>query len=130
MYKFKKWNKLDNINGLDANYWISNNHVFSMGDVILYSRVESKNDYTEIIVMEKELRNSYNDFDSDIEILAKMRCDALNEKGFMNMIEAKDKIDILEAEKEKLKEASKEQDDLLVENAYKITMLEMKLGGM
>lgn len=42
----------------------------------------------------------------------------------------KDKIDILEAEKEKLLEITKEQDKLLVDNTYKISMLEMNLGGM
>lgn len=40
------------------------------------------------------------------------------------------KIDILEAEKEKLLEITKEQDKLLVDNTYKISMLEMNLGGM
>lgn len=42
----------------------------------------------------------------------------------------KKKIDILEAEKEKLLEITKEQDKLLVDNTYKISMLEMNLGGM
>lgn len=39
------------------------------------------------------------------------------------------KISILEKENKKLKEVTKDQDNLLVDNAYKITMLEMNLGG-
>lgn len=39
------------------------------------------------------------------------------------------KISILEKENKKLKEVTKEQDNLLVDNAYKITMLQMNLGG-
>lgn len=38
------------------------------------------------------------------------------------------KISILEAEKEALKQINSEQDNLIVDNAYKIAMLE--LGGM
>lgn len=40
------------------------------------------------------------------------------------------KIDILEDEKEALKKVTKEQDDLLVDNAFKIAEIQMKLGGI
>lgn len=45
-----------------------------------------------------------------------------------NSIESK--IDILELENKELKVVTKEQDKLLVDNTYKISMLEMNLGGM
>lgn len=41
-----------------------------------------------------------------------------------------DKISILIEENEQLKEVTKEQDKLLVDNTYKIAMLEMNSGGM
>lgn len=40
------------------------------------------------------------------------------------------KISILEAENKELKSITKDQDQLLIDNAYKITMLEMTLGGI
>lgn len=40
------------------------------------------------------------------------------------------KISILQEENYKLNEIAKEQDRLLVDNTYKIVMLEMSLGGM
>lgn len=40
------------------------------------------------------------------------------------------KIILLESENKLLKEITKEQDQLLVDNTYKITMLEMTLGGI
>lgn len=40
------------------------------------------------------------------------------------------KIDLLQAEKEKLLKITKDQDKLLVDNAYKIAILEMNMGGM
>lgn len=41
-----------------------------------------------------------------------------------------EKISILEAENKELKSITKDQDQLLIDNAYKITMLEMTLGGI
>lgn len=40
------------------------------------------------------------------------------------------RMDILQAEKEKLIKITKDQDKLLVDNAYKIAILEMNMGGM
>lgn len=59
----------------------------------------------------------------DSELLDKLEIDYL-------IVEQSKKIDILQAENKQLKEVSKEQDKLLVDNTYKISMLEMNLGGM
>lgn len=45
-----------------------------------------------------------------------------------NSIESK--IDILEAENLRLKEVEKEQDKMIMDNAYKMTILEASMGGM
>lgn len=42
----------------------------------------------------------------------------------------KDKIDILKAENLRLKEVEKEQDKMIMDNAYKMTILEASMGGM
>lgn len=42
----------------------------------------------------------------------------------------KNKIDILKAENLRLKEVEKEQDKMIMDNAYKMTILEASMGGM
>lgn len=42
----------------------------------------------------------------------------------------KDKIDILKAENLRLKEVEKEQDKMIMDNAYKMTILEANMGGI
>lgn len=44
--------------------------------------------------------------------------------------ESKHKISILEADNKKLNEVTKEQDQLLVDNAYALKLLEMNMGGI
>lgn len=85
MYSYVKWNKKDAINGYDKEYWLSNNPMFANGEVILYSR--SSSGQVDIIVIESELRKSYNDYSSDLMELAQLRCDSLNGQGFDNLHE-------------------------------------------
>lgn len=59
----------------------------------------------------------------DTELLDKLETDYL-------ISEQSKKIDILQSEKDKLLQITKEQDKLLVDNTYKISMLEMNLGGI
>ncbi|WP_270942525.1 hypothetical protein [Romboutsia lituseburensis] len=40
------------------------------------------------------------------------------------------KIDILQAENNRLKEVEKEQDKMIMDNMYKMTMIESSIGGM
>ncbi|WP_270943166.1 hypothetical protein [Romboutsia lituseburensis] len=42
----------------------------------------------------------------------------------------KNKIDILKAENLRLKEVEKEQDKMIMDNAYKMTILEASMGGI
>lgn len=128
MYTYKIWNKTDDINGVDSNVVLKNNPIYKKGDVVLIINTDS--DRVEFIAIESELRESYKDKVSNIEKLAEIRCEYYNNNAPMTVIELQNKISILEAENKELKSITKDQDQLLIDNAYKITMLEMTLGGI
>ena len=102
MYTYKIWNKTDDINGVDSNVVLKNNPIYKKGDVVLIINTDS--DRVEFIAIESELRESYKDKVSNIEKLAEIRCEYYNNNAPMTVIELQNKISILEAENESLKE--------------------------
>lgn len=134
--KFKIWNKKDDIKGFSAQYYINDLKILDSDGVFLIL-----DDYGNVtnIQIDRIIKSVYKlDADLTTEQVAEEYI-KIKEKNEFNGSESinpneidviKGKIDILQTENKQLKEASKEQDKLLVDNTYKISMLEMNLGGM
>lgn len=133
MKNYMIWNKTDKINGVNAEYFIEelkireDDEVFLIGDSLgaVYSveisRIIKQNYNLNSNLSVEEVAQAY------VSIL-KQREEQAN-KHTLFLEESEKKISILEEENKKLKEVTKDQDNLLVDNAYKITILEMNLGG-
>lgn len=126
------WDKIMPINNVDADSILKRRHDLANDEVII---VEINGRINNLHCL-RDIKSSYN-LDLNISneqvcelylgILKQQQEETKNER--LSLEEATNKISTLEAENKQLKEVTKEQDDLLVDNAYKITMLEMNLGG-
>jgi hypothetical protein len=126
MYTFRIWNKSDNIGTLTPKEILAYNPSFSDNDVIIINYGEKIVEYGDVPTM-----RHHNLFPLDLtsEEVGQRYIDLKNEliKPSQSL---QDKIDILESENNRLKEVEKEQDKMIIDNSYKMAMIEANLGGM
>lgn len=82
MYDYKVWNKIDPINEVDKEYWVSNNPRFEAEEVVLCFNSNDPSKRISTIFLEGELRNSYQDYECELDKLIKLRLESLEGKGF------------------------------------------------
>lgn len=82
MYNYKIWNKIDPINGVEKDYWIGNNSLFETEEVVLCFNPDDPSKRISNIFLEGELRDSYQDYDCELDKLIKLRLETLEGKGF------------------------------------------------
>lgn len=87
MYNYKLWNKVDPINGVGKDYWIENNTLFKTEEVVLCFNSNDPSERITTIFLENELRNSYQDYECELDKLIKLRLESLEGKGFDSAIE-------------------------------------------
>ncbi len=130
---YKIWNKVDDINGVNANVILKRHNIKKEDEIFLVL------DGNRVIEMQFKnvIKNTYNISSNDIEQVAqeylriKEEEKLQAEKEQINLEEQRNKISILEAENEKLKvEQEQQNEEILVNMLANTEMFEMILGMM
>lgn len=82
MYNYKIWNKIEPINGVKKEYWVEHNPFFETEEVVLCFNPDDPSKRISNIFLENELRDSYQDYECELDKLIKLRLESLEGKGF------------------------------------------------
>lgn len=133
MYSYIVWDKKSDIKGYNEEYWLEKCGVSENDEVFLILN----NGVVERVENATIIKSNFNlDMNLTCEQVAQEYLRIQEEQNnkqqdeALSLEEQAKKISTLEAENKKLNEINQEQDQLLVDNAYKITLLEMNMGGM
>lgn len=132
--KYKIWNKKDKIKGTDAEYVIKSHNIKESDEIFLV--IDDCGIITEIQFVDIIKSNLQLNKDLTAEETAQAYIDYKKEeenntiKEQISLEETSKKIEILQAENNRLKEVEKEQDKMIMDNLYKMTMIESSIGGM
>lgn len=135
MKTYRIWNKIDEIiNGVSSEYIIKSHQIMENDEVFLVIDECGNINQIEIVRIIKSVYGFDPNLTAEETAQAYLDLKAKEEENLIKdqitLEEQTKKIDILELENKELKVVTKEQDKLLVDNTYKISMLEMNLGGM
>lgn len=131
---YKIWNKKDEVKGFSAEFIIERNKIKEDDEVFL---ILDELGVVRQIQVVSTIKSNYG-FDPNLsaketaqaylDLKAKEEETVIKEQ--ITLEDQSKKIDILEAENNRLREVEKEQDKMIMDNAYKMTILESNMGGM
>lgn len=127
MKKYIIWNKIDKINGIDANYYIKELNIRDNDEVFL---IGESLDTVNIIEISRIIKLNYNlDPGLSVEEVAQEYL-KIKQREEESSKDYQDKISILEAENLALLESQKVQDRTIVENDMRMMDLECALEDL